>query len=123
MQKKEKIYGIWKIFTRRGGATLLTARSVSLGGVFWEKILRYYDTKALRSNYLVSKPNQQLICHGDVLAEGSQKVNEKLKQVQHDKNFGTICKVQDAKYVSEAHRKHLLPYSLQKKLPLPSLKS
>ncbi len=52
-----------------------------------------------------------LPCHGDVLAEGSQKVNEKLKQVQHDKNFGRICKVQDAKYVSEAHRKHLFPYS------------
>ena len=50
-----------------------------------------------------------------MLAEGSQKVNEKLKQVQHDKNFGRICKVQDAKYVREAHRKHLLPYSLQKK--------
>ena len=50
-------------------------------------------------------------CHGDVLAEGSQKVNEKLKQVQHDKNFGTLCKVQDAKYVSEAHRKHKPHYT------------
>ena len=34
-----------------------------------------------------------------------------LKQVQHDKNFGSLCKVQDDKYVSKAHSKHLFPYS------------
>ncbi len=40
-----------------------------------------------------------LSCHPEAIAEGSQKVNEILKQVQHDK------------YVSEAHRKHLFSYS------------
>ncbi len=52
-----------------------------------------------------------LSCQPEALVEGSQKVNEKLKQVQYDKNFGTICKVLDAKYVSDAHIKHLFPYS------------
>ena len=44
---------------------------------------------------------------GFTLAEGSQEVDEMLKQVQHDKNFGSLCKVQDDKYVSEAHSKEL----------------
>ena len=36
-----------------GGATLLTARSACFGGAVWEKLLRYYGTKALRSKYCV----------------------------------------------------------------------
>ena len=50
--------------------------------------------------------------HPKALAEGSQKVNEMLKQVQHDRNFGSLCKVLHDKYVSEAHSKHLFTYSL-----------
>ena len=44
--------------------------------------------------------------HPKALAEGSQKVNEMLKQVQHDRNFGSLCKVLHDKYVSKAHSKH-----------------
>ena len=55
--------------------------------------------------------DMKIICHPEAIAEGSQKVNEMLKQVQHDKNFGSLCKVQDDKYVSKAHSKHLFPYS------------
>ena len=67
-----------------------------------------------------------------MLAEGSQKINEMLKQVQHDKNFGSLCKVLNDsntfsrplergikgegqgcnKTVSEAHSKFLVPYCL-----------
>ena len=50
--------------------------------------------------------------HPKALAEGSQKVNEMLKQVQHDRNFGSLCKVLHDKYVSKAHSKHLFTYSL-----------
>ena len=35
-----------------------------------------------------------------------------LKQVQHDRNFGSLCKVLHDKYVSETHSKHLFTYSL-----------
>ena len=44
--------------------------------------------------------------HPEAIAEGSQKVNEMLKQVQHDRNFGSLCKVRNDKYVSKAHSKH-----------------
>ena len=50
--------------------------------------------------------------HPEAIAEGSQKVNEMLKQVQHDRNFGSLCKVLHDKYVSKAHSKHLFTYSL-----------
>ena len=58
--------------------------------------------------------------HPEALAEGSQKVNEMLKQVQHDKNTsprpqgrGIKGEGQDCdKTVSEAHSKFLVPYCL-----------
>ena len=34
----------------RGGATPLSRQDKCFGGIFWEKIIRYYDTKAVRSN-------------------------------------------------------------------------
>ena len=33
--------------------------------------------------------------HPEAIAEGSQKVDEMLKQVQNDKNFGSLCKMRD----------------------------
>ena len=58
--------------------------------------------------------------HSKALAEGSQKVNEMLKQVQHDRNtfprpLGRGIKREGQgcdKTVSEAHRKFLVPYCL-----------
>ncbi len=54
--------------------------------------------------------------HPEALAKGSQKVNEMLKQVQHDRNFGSLCKVLHDKLVVgrlyQADRKLLVPYCL-----------
>ncbi len=44
-----------------GGATLLDRNSKGLGGIFWGKLLRYYDTKALRSNSRISKSDLQYV--------------------------------------------------------------
>ena len=94
-----------------------------------------------RSEAVAIAKSLEPTCHPEAIAEGSQKVNEMLKQVQHDKNFGSFCKVVDDKshfprptgeglrerglsahdeipkqvrndkYLSEAHSKHLFPYS------------
>ena len=34
---------------------------MGFGGAVWEKLLRYYDTKALRSKCCVRKPDQQYV--------------------------------------------------------------
>ena len=78
----------------RGGATLLAAHSAVFGGTVWEKLLRYYGTKALRSNCRVSKPGLQLICQPEVP-----------EARQHTRHWWSLP------YVSEAHRKHLFSYS------------
>ena len=60
------------------------------------------------------------MCHPEATAEGSQEVNEILKHLtasptdagSHNSFLvGSLCKVQDDKYVSKAHSKHLFPYS------------
>ena len=50
-----------------------------------------------RSEAVAIAKSLEPTCHPEAIAEGSQKVNEMLKQVQHDKNFGSFCKVVDDK--------------------------
>ena len=70
------------------------------------KLLRYYDTKALRSNSRISKSDLQVTKRIDTTSETNYNSNmmnynlEMLKRVQHDSSG------------SEAHRKHLFTYSL-----------
>ena len=88
-------------FSCRGGGSSLTSEHYSFSG--------HPEVPEARHHI-------RFLCnftgHPEMLAEGSQKINEMLKQVQHDKNFGSLCKVLHDKLVSEAHRKFLVPYCL-----------
>ncbi len=50
-----------KFENARGGATLLSRFNKGLGGTVWKKILRYYDTKAVRGNSRISKSDLQYV--------------------------------------------------------------
>ena len=93
---------------------------------FWEKILRYYDTKAVRSNrkvgghYYADRKYTKTIDTIDKTNYNSNMMNYKSGILRKNRTFFTKSKilekvvkqVQDDKLVSEAHSKHLVPYCL-----------
>ena len=88
-----------------GGATPPGTDSNVLGGIGLVKLLRYYGSKALRSNRNASRHYKT---NNEIDKEANTNYNsnmmnynlEMLKRVQHDSSG------------SEAHRKHLFTYSL-----------
>ena len=99
IKKKEKSNGKQRIFAKRGGASPLSRQDKGSGGIVWKKLLRYYGTKALRSNSRVIKSNLQYVI---------------LKCLRHDNtlDIGETCHVilnlfQDL--VTVAKRKAPLP--------------
>ena len=101
-----------------GGTTLLSRQDKGFDGIFWEKLLRYYDTKAVRSN---RKVGRYYYADRKVYRRVS-KPDLQENMAQNDKNIiprplGRGCHEVTGeglsdKNVSKAHRKRLVPYCL-----------
>ena len=116
----------------RGGATPLSTDSKCFGGIRWEKLLRYYDTKAVRSNRnvgrhyyadrevyrRVSKPDLQHVILNCLRQDNTLNIGgtyhvilnlfqDLIKEIQR-----FFAEAHNDENVSVAHRKFLVPYCL-----------
>ena len=87
-----------------GGATLLTARSVGFWGIRWGKLLRYYGTKALRSNSRVRNVGRL------DKADRKAKRFDIMPKTNYNSNMMNYKSRNNNE--SEAHSKNLVPYCL-----------